>query len=1159
MGEIIEIQIQDKIDPKIVIDLKAIGEAAEKSHGKITALQAALQDLNKLSFSAIKSDLNGIKDAVSKDVVQVKALNDVMSASKVVNDRLSDSVNKIDVAVNKNIRSFTGLTEAQLKDAMATTQLEMAQLRYTLATNRQQIAQLKLVSVTDQEAFAKAQLAIQTKQAESAALKEIVATRQLESALIRNEMATVRAANAQAKQAAQAAKTAAKQAQLNAVVKSANNDLHLYIRTMIAFVATARSLSSGFGLLNTYSELQNKLRVVADSQERVNYLTERVADIANRTRTPVEETARAFQRFDLAMANLGASQEESLRLTETVNKAMTVGGAKAGEQAAGLLQLSQAFNKGKLDGDEFRTVMELMPTLVDAIAAEFTRMRGGITVTRGDLLKMAPEGKITAEILRKAFANATEGIDKSFSKMAMTPAQAMTLLRNKMVLFFGKLESKHHLVDKFTSSITWMSEHIDELSVGIASLSSIVAVAFGPKIIAGINGFMAALAKNPWGLAIVGITTLVSYLVMFEDQIYMSEKSMVTFGDVVRGTFNTIKPYIESTVNFFKEAWNSAINSATGDTSFFQRAVGIVMKGVTTYLKFAVNYWLNLFEGFYIFVTEGVSLLPRVFINIFNIIKNGLIDFVSDAVDSLNSMISAFNEFNDYTGNLILDEGFSLINVDNLKKSKVEIDDTLGKFSDTMKKAFTWDDHAGAFFEKVKANIEEVNLKRLYEDNLYGPPLPEKKKKGSRKIKFPDKKDELSDLEKYDELLNSIIKDMETQVVSYRTLGKEHAVYNKMIEIENKFISKKLQLREEDRAEFNSVLRDIEDLSATYNELNTIYENNAGYIENVNDKQRAYNLALKRGIIDLHGYNKAMVELNDEVVKHGFNDEVLSDLYDSNTVAIRELRNEIDSYQIALEKGIVNSSQFSRQLAELENRKIKIAIEKSDSFDRVLLNVVSDFKGLTLELEGIFTNLFDNFIDGFSNAIGQAIVNGEDLASTLKSVMKSAISAVIAEVIRMTIKIAIAKTMLNVVTSGIGGAASGAASAGVSAGQSAATASVGSVGAAAFASGGYTGNYPINAPVGIVHGREYVFDAESTRRIGVDNLKALQRGSLKSTESENGSVVKSTGEDKQPINVKIINSLDPKIVGDFLSTSEGQEVILNAIAENSETARSILS
>ncbi len=45
-----------------------------------------------------------------------------------------------------------------------------------------------------------------------------------------------------------------------------------------------------------------------------------------------------------------------------------------------------------------------------------------------------------------------------------------------------------------------------------------------------------------------------------------------------------------------------------------------------------------------------------------------------------------------------------------------------------------------------------------------------------------------------------------------------------------------------------------------------------------------------------------------------------------------------------------------------------------------------------------------------------------------------------------------------------------------------------------FKAGGYTGNMGVNQVAGEVHGQEYVFDAQATKRIGVDNLNAMRNG-----------------------------------------------------------------
>ena len=64
-----------------------------------------------------------------------------------------------------------------------------------------------------------------------------------------------------------------------------------------------------------------------------------------------------------------------------------------------------------------------------------------------------------------------------------------------------------------------------------------------------------------------------------------------------------------------------------------------------------------------------------------------------------------------------------------------------------------------------------------------------------------------------------------------------------------------------------------------------------------------------------------------------------------------------------------------------------------------------------------------------------------------------------------------------------------------------------------FKDGGYTGNMGTSSVAGVVHGQEYVFDAQSTKRIGVDNLNAMRSG-------------KSVGGDVQ---VNIINNSSARV------------------------------
>lgn len=69
------------------------------------------------------------------------------------------------------------------------------------------------------------------------------------------------------------------------------------------------------------------------------------------------------------------------------------------------------------------------------------------------------------------------------------------------------------------------------------------------------------------------------------------------------------------------------------------------------------------------------------------------------------------------------------------------------------------------------------------------------------------------------------------------------------------------------------------------------------------------------------------------------------------------------------------------------------------------------------------------------------------------------------------------------------------------------TAAIAAVDIKGFKKGGYTGNVGVNDVAGQVHGQEYVFDAEATRRIGTSQLDRIRKGEETSSKTEAAPVI----------------------------------------------------
>ena len=79
-----------------------------------------------------------------------------------------------------------------------------------------------------------------------------------------------------------------------------------------------------------------------------------------------------------------------------------------------------------------------------------------------------------------------------------------------------------------------------------------------------------------------------------------------------------------------------------------------------------------------------------------------------------------------------------------------------------------------------------------------------------------------------------------------------------------------------------------------------------------------------------------------------------------------------------------------------------------------------------------------------------------------------------------------------------------AAMASVAAATASIVSNIAAVADVGFKGGGYTGGSSINDVRGLVHGKEFVFDAASTKNIGVSNLESIRKNGLDATLSKPG-------------------------------------------------------
>lgn len=217
-------------------------------------------------------------------------------------------------------------------------------------------------------------------------------------------------------------------------------------------------------LASDYQNLENRLRTVAVSTNDVNRLMDVTRALANDTRGEWGATTETFVRLTNATKSLSLSQEHVLQLTGNISKAAQLSGATSSEAAATMLQLSQAFASGRLQGDEFRSVAEQMPIVLDFLAKQ-------LHVTRGELKQMAADGKIAAGDVVAAFDSAAPEIEAAFAKMKPTIGQEWQRFKNDAQATAGQLVENLHVMDVLNGTLHQLAGAIGDVTAAIGPLS----------------------------------------------------------------------------------------------------------------------------------------------------------------------------------------------------------------------------------------------------------------------------------------------------------------------------------------------------------------------------------------------------------------------------------------------------------------------------------------------------------------------------------------------------------------------------------------------------------------------------------------------------------------------------------------------------------------
>lgn len=266
-----------------------------------------------------------------------------------------------------------------------------------------------------------------------------------------------------------------------------------FLSTLTGIAATIVSIQGLKQLVNTTDEMalaQARLQNIAD--DSASGVSDAIFVSSQRARSNYLDTAKQVSKLMTNARNAFKDSDEAIAFVETFNKMGALGGASVYESSQAMYQLTQSMAKGRLDGDELRSVMEGMPLVAKAIADYL-----GTDV--GTMKEMARQGEVTAQVVKEALQNVSSGIDEDFANLPMTFAQGWTKFSNTVVRALNPLQQAF--------SRLWNSEGMQSFAESALYVLGVI-INLLALVVNGVSAVMDFLAPAADILGIVAVAVL---------------------------------------------------------------------------------------------------------------------------------------------------------------------------------------------------------------------------------------------------------------------------------------------------------------------------------------------------------------------------------------------------------------------------------------------------------------------------------------------------------------------------------------------------------------------------------------------------------------------------------------------------------------------------
>jgi tape measure domain-containing protein len=277
----------------------------------------------------------------------------------------------------------------------------------------------------------------------------------------------------------------------------------------------AQSVKTYANTADSVNNLTARLRLLDTTGSNLRETLTQLNLIANRNQVSISDLGQTYFTVANGLRQFKGDSQAALQITEAVTAALRISGTTGEQASAALLQFGQGL-RSNFQGDEFRSITENAPRLLDAVAA-------GLGKSTSELKKMSSEGKLTGDVVGNALIKQLGVLKNEAASLPQTVGGSFELVKNA---FFNYIKATDEATGKsrtMAAVLRTIADNLPAIIDGMTKLGLIIgalgfarlaasmaayvtvtaAATAGTSLLAGATAFLMGLIGGPVGLVVL--------------------------------------------------------------------------------------------------------------------------------------------------------------------------------------------------------------------------------------------------------------------------------------------------------------------------------------------------------------------------------------------------------------------------------------------------------------------------------------------------------------------------------------------------------------------------------------------------------------------------------------------------------------------------------